>query len=145
MNILKVLTPNRERGNLGERAAARLLWRKGYRILEKNYTAADAEIDLIVYKRGITAFVEVKARNIKHLGSYLGRPSAAVTPEKQRKIIRTAEYYARRQEKKTRLRFDVVEVYLEDSRRGVKIKEIKHLEDAFNKNTAYDGYYPTGR
>ena len=42
-----------------------------------------------------------------------------------------------RYNEKTRIRFDVIEVYLEDFVLGVKIKEIKHLIDAFNKNTAY--------
>ena len=145
MNILKILTPQRQTGNLGERAALKLLRLKGYRILEKNYTANGAEIDVIAKRLGITAFVEVKARNIKSLGQYQSRPAAAVTPEKQRKIIRVAEHYARRRNLKTRMRFDVVEIYLEDTPRGVKIKDKKHLEGAFDKNTAYKGYIPKGK
>ena len=96
-----------------------------------------AEIDIIAQKDGVTSFVEVKARNIKNLGTYEPRPASAVTPEKQRKIIRTASYFLSRYTEKTRIRFDVIEVYLEDFVLGVKIKEIKHLIDAFNKNTAY--------
>lgn len=142
MNILKILTPNRERGNVGERAAVRLLRWHGYRILEKNYTANNAEIDIIARKKDVTAFVEVKARDVKHLGHYQARPASAVTPEKQRKIIKVADYYARRADLKTRMRFDVIEVYLEDTPKGVKVKEIKHLEAAFDKNTAYKGYHP---
>ena len=137
MNILKILTEKRKIGNLGERAAARHLRRKGYRIIKKNYTAADAEIDIIARKRDVLSFVEVKTRNIKHLGKMEARPASAVTPEKQRRIIRTAGCFLSRYNEKARIRFDVIEVYLEDSKRGVKIKEIKHLTDAFNKNTAY--------
>ena len=55
MNILKVLTPERRIGNLGERVAARHLRRKGYRILERNYTAAGAEIDIIAKKKLVRA------------------------------------------------------------------------------------------
>jgi len=137
MNILKILTDRRKIGNIGERAAARHLRRNGYRIIKKNYTAADAEIDIIASKGDILAFIEVKARNIKNLGSFEARPASAVTPEKQRKIIRTASCYLSRYHNNERVRFDVIEVYLEDAARGVKIKEIKHLTDAFNKNTAY--------
>ena len=137
MNILKILTEKRKIGNLGERAAARHLRKSGYRIIKKNYTAADAEIDIIARKRDVLSFVEVKTRNIKHLGKMEARPASAVTPEKQRRIIRTAGCFLSRYNEKARIRFDVIEVYLEDSKRGVKIKEIKHLTDAFNKNTAY--------
>ena len=145
MNILKILTPQRQKGNLGEKAAVNLLRLKGYRILEKNYTAQGAEIDVIAKRFGITAFVEVKARNVKSLGQYQSRPAEAVTPEKQRKIIRVAEHYARRNNIKTRMRFDVVEIYLEDTPNGTKIKDRKHLEGAFDKNTAYKGYIPKGK
>ena len=137
MNILKVFTEKRKIGNLGERAAVRYLRRRGYRVIKRNYTAVGAEIDIIASKDGVTAFVEVKARNVKYLGGYEARPASAVTPEKQRKIIRTASYFLSRYDEKTRVRFDVIEVYLEDSWHGAKIKEIKHLVDAFNKNTAY--------
>lgn len=137
MNILKIFTEKRKIGNLGERAAARHLFKSGYRIIKKNYTAAGAEIDIIARKRDVLAFVEVKARNIKHLGSFEARPASAVTPEKQRKIISTASYFISRYNSECRIRFDVIEVYLEDSKSGVKVKEIKHLTDAFNKNTAY--------
>ena len=137
MNILKILTEKRKIGNLGEQAAIKYLRKNGYRIIRKNYTAVGAEIDIIAQKDGVTSFVEVKTRNIKNLGTYEPRPASAVTPEKQRKIIRTASYFLSRYTEKTRIRFDVIEVYLEDFVLGVKIKEIKHLIDAFNKNTAY--------
>ena len=142
MNILKILTKNRQTGDLGENEAVKLLRRKGYRILERNYTASGAEIDIIARKKNITAFIEVKARNIKNLGKIEARPASAVTPEKQRKIIKVAGYYSRRRVKDCRLRFDVIEVYLEDTENGQAVKDIKHLEGAFDLNTAYSGYRP---
>ena len=142
MNILKILTSERKTGNLGELRAVKLLKRKGYKILERNYVACGAEIDIIAKKRGITAFVEVKTRNLKHIGHYELRPASSVTPEKQQKIIKVANYYRRRHMDDTRIRFDVIEVYLEDESKVMKVKDIKHLESAFNFNTAYDGYHP---
>ena len=141
MNILKILTPQRRIGNLGERAATKLLCRKGYKILKNNYTALGSEIDIIARKGNVTAFIEVKTRNVKNLGMAEARPGSSVTPEKQRKIIKTAGYYTAHHPSDTRLRLDVIEVYLEGEGKQVKVKDIKHIEGAFDKNTAYNGYY----
>ena len=142
MNILKVLTPKRKIGNLGEREAAKFLTKNGYRILEKNYTANGYEIDLISSRDNVTAFVEVKTRNIKSIGYKEARPASSVTPEKQRKIIKAATHYIAHHRPNSRLRLDVVEVYTEDGTNGrPRIKEIKHIEGAFNKDTAFDQKY----
>ena len=141
MNILKILTPKRIIGNMGEKEAVKLLRKKGYRILKQNYTALGAEIDVIARKDDVTVFVEVKTRNIKHLGYREARPASSVTPEKQRKIIKVANYYSSHNRTDTRLRFDVVEVYTEDTDKGLKIKELKHLENAFDINSAFDAKY----
>ena len=141
MKILELLTPKRIIGNLGEREAVRFLRKKGYKILEKNYVAGGAEIDIIAQKDNVTAFIEVKTRNVKNLGYKEARPGSSVTPEKQRKIIKTAGFYNSRNPQKTRLRLDVIEVYVEGSGKKVKVKEIKHIEGAFDKNTAFDKSY----
>ena len=141
MRILEILTPKRIIGNLGERAAVKYLRKNGYKILKKNYTALGYEIDIIARRESITAFVEVKARDIKHLGHKEARPGSSVTPEKQRKIIKAAGYYSAHHPSDTRLRLDVIEVYLEDHGRGKRVKEIKHIEGAFSKDTAFDAKY----
>ena len=140
MRILDILTPKRRIGNFGEREAVRLLRKKGYKILKRNYTALGAEIDIIAQKNRVTAFIEVKTRNVKHLGYREARPGSSVTPEKQRKIIKAASYYSSHYPSDTRLRLDVIEVYLEDSPR-LKVKEIKHIEGAFDKSCAFDKKY----
>ena len=141
MNILKVLTPNRKIGNFGERRALWHLVKKGYRILETNYEARGAEIDIIARKKKITAFIEVKTRNIKYLGYKEARPASSVTPEKQRKIIKAASYFITHHPTDTRLRLDIIEVYTENTNGRIRIKEIKHIENAFDKNTAFDSKY----
>ena len=141
MNILKVLTPKRIIGNFGEREAAKFLCRKGYKIIEKNYTANGAEIDIIAKRENVTAFVEVKTRNVKNLGQIESRPASSVNPEKQRKIIKVANYYRTHKRPDTRFRFDVIEVYIEDGIFNKKVKEIKHLERAFDLNSAFDQKY----
>lgn len=141
MNILKILTPKRIIGNFGERQAAKLLRKKGYKILEQNFTANNAEIDIIASRDGITAFVEVKTRSIKSLGQWETRPASSVTPEKQRKIIKAANYYRTHKRPETRFRFDVIEVYIDDETFVKKVKDIKHLEGAFDLNSAFDKNY----
>ena len=141
MKILDILTPKRLTGNLGERAAVRLLRRTGYRILEKNYVALGSEIDIIASKRGVTAFIEVKTRNIKSIGLKEPRPASAVDSEKQRKIIKVASYYTAHHPSKNRYRFDVIEVYVEGEGKGQRVKETRHLEACFDKSTAFDSKY----
>ena len=141
MKILSILTPKRLTGNFGEREAARLLRRKGYRILERGYVALGSEIDIIAMKGGVTAFVEVKTRNIKSIGLKEPRPASSVDGEKQRKIIKVAGYYKAHHPSDTRYRFDVIEVYVEGEGRSQRVKEIRHLEGCFDKNTAFDSKY----
>ena len=59
MNILKVLTERRIAGNFGEGEAARLLKKKGYKILAKNYVGKDGEIDIIASDAEFIVFTEV--------------------------------------------------------------------------------------
>ena len=50
------------RGHLAEALAAALLFAKGYRLVARRYRTPLGEIDLIVKRGRIVAFVEVKAR-----------------------------------------------------------------------------------
>ena len=65
-------------GRRGEGIAARYLRRCGYRILERNFRAAGAEIDLVAADRETLVFVEVKARS----SGALGTPAEAVDARK---------------------------------------------------------------
>jgi putative endonuclease len=99
--------------------------------------ADGAEIDLIVKKRNLIAFVEVKTRSISSLGKKEARPASSVNAEKQKKIIKAAGRYVGHRHKGVRKRFDIVEVYVDSSKRKTRVIEIKHLENTFNINTAY--------
>ncbi len=135
MKILEILTQRRITGNIGERCAVKFLKKKGYKILERNYVAAGNEIDIIAAKDGMVVFVEVKARTIGRENPREPRPASAVNAEKQRKIISAASYYKKRSAADKKIRFDIIEVYLEDTKRGKKPNEIKHLIGAFDLNT----------
>ena len=143
MNILKVFTDKRRKGNVGEDAAAKFLRKNGYKILERNFVGDGSEIDLIAKNRkdGTTVFVEVKTRSVDKTGSYESRPAAAVTPEKQRTIIFASKIYMSRMRLKTKMRYDVIEVLLENIDGKEKIADIRHLISAYDYNTAYDAKY----
>ena len=136
MKILELLTPKRIIGNVGERAAARYLRKRGYKILERNYVYGGHEIDIIARRGNITAFIEVKTRTIGHENPKESRPAAAVTKEKMRRVIDTAHGYMFENGCPTRKRLDIIEVYLSEQKR---VKEIKHLEGAYTKDTAGSG------
>ena len=140
MNILKILTEKRRIGNFGERAAAGLLRKKGYKILERNYVSENAEIDLIARDSEFTVFIEVKTRKHGTDNPSEPRPASAVTPEKQRAIIGAARGYLACNPSHRRARFDVVEVYYDGEGRRRIVREMQHLEGAFNLDTATKGY-----
>ena len=95
-------------GNAGEDAAADYLVRNGYTVLCRNYRVPVGEIDLIVRKKGVTVFTEVKTRRSLRCGE----AALAVNYYKQQKIIRTAQWYIRANNlDDTPCRFDVMEVY----------------------------------
>ena len=137
MEILKIDTEKRKLGNFGERAAAKALKKRGYRILEKNYAPEDGEIDIIAIKDGTTAFIEVKTRHVSDARSprIEPRPASAVTPRKQRSIIETAKIYLA-SHRDTRVRFDIVEVYVEGDAPNWRAVDVKHLIGAFDRDSA---------
>ena len=138
MNILKVFTRQRKIGNFGEAAAAKLLKKKGYKILERNYVAFSSEIDIIAENKTTLAFIEVKTRTVEKENPREARPASAVTPDKQRKIINAAKCYIATHRTEKRISLDVIEVYLtSDGRKGSVI----HIENAFNRNSAYEREY----
>ncbi len=86
------MNPPRDLGLLGERLAASYLERLGYRILERNYRSGHREVDLIVRRGNLVAFVEVKAR----AGEGFGHPLEAITALKRREVERVARTWRRR-------------------------------------------------
>ena len=94
-------------GKLGEDLACDELCRRGYVILARRHRTRFGEIDVIARHKAMIVFVEVKAR--RHDG--FGGAGAAVTPWKQRRIVRMAsDYLARQGLLEAPCRFDVVAI-----------------------------------
>ena len=114
---------SREIGRMGEALAADLLRRRGYQVIGNQYRCRFGEIDLIVRKRGLLCFVEVKTRaNVA-----VGLPREYVDRRKQERIRATAAMYLKQKGLDCPVRFDVAEVYLNDGEKP----RIEYLENAF--------------
>ena len=116
-------------GPEGERVAADYLAKQGYRIIERNYRYHRNEIDIIARYRKTLCFIEVKTR----VSSEKGHPAEAVTPQKQKEIIKAARaYLAFCGEGEIDCRFDVVAVLvnsMEENRIASFV--VEHFIDAF--------------
>jgi len=114
---------NRSLGASGEAVAADWYEGHGYEILERNWRRREGEVDLIVRKRRVVAFVEVKTRTTDAFGT----GAEAVLPAKQRRIRRLASrWLAELTPSSGRslvdLRFDVVDITAD---------QVDVIEDAF--------------
>ncbi len=100
-------------GALGERLAAKWLWRQRWKILWKNYRAeTGGESDLVCRDRDTLVFVEVKTRTSREFGN----PADAVDDAKEALLLRAAMDWLRRLAiDEPPYRFDVVEVVLSES------------------------------
>lgn len=114
-------------GRLGEDLACKLLWRRGFRILERGFRGRRGEIDIIAEKDGRIRFVEVKTRSSDSLGA----PEERVDAEKQRVLQETAEIYLSkfREAPAAGVQFDVVGQIV-DPAKG-RVIEQKMIENAF--------------
>jgi putative endonuclease len=76
-------------GRRGEDAAVARYVGAGYRVVARNWRCRLGELDLVLIRRALLVFCEVKTRR----GSALGGPFEAVGWQKQRKLHRLAEAF----------------------------------------------------
>ncbi len=83
------------RGAAAEQLAARYLQVRGLKILARNLRCKAGELDLVCLDGAVLAIVEVRQRGSAEYGGALG----SVTWVKQRRILRTAQYFLRREKR----------------------------------------------
>ncbi len=123
-----------EIGRKGERIAARYLRRNGYRVLARNLYCGKNELDLIAQNKEYVIFVEVKTRSFDTADLAVAeeqRPAYAVNAQKRKRTVEAARKYLYEHPNKRCPRLDVIEVYLDRSRR-LKPFSINHIEGAFD-------------
>jgi putative endonuclease len=110
-------------GALGERVAERWLMGRGWRVLARRYRVGHRDIDLIVRRDEVVAFVEVKTRNSPGFGG----PVCAVGRGKRRHLWRAATIWIDRHgEPGLEYRFDVIGVLAAGG-----LIRVAHVENAF--------------
>lgn len=115
---------NAELGRRGEDAAARFLHRHGYEILERNWTCAAGEADIIARDGDCVVFVEVKTRASVDKGF----PSEAVDRHKRSKYEKIAALFlAQYDVVDVPVRFDVVSLVVVSENRAM----LRHHINAF--------------
>lgn len=118
-------------GAAGEARAARYLEDRGYRILERNVRYEGVELDLIVARSRLVAFVEVKTRRCDRFGA----PELAVDFAKQARLVRAAVGWLREHPRRAHtIRFDVVSCRVRGHEPHAEW-EITHLPGAFEAGT----------
>ncbi len=106
-------------GKFGEDVAERYLIQKGYRIISRNFSCRQGELDIIAEYNEYLVFIEVKTRS----NFLYGKPVEAVDKYKRQHMYRVAKYYLHIHGWENRfVRFDVIEVYIE---RG--IARVNHI------------------
>jgi putative endonuclease len=113
-------------GIIGEETAAKILEKKGFKIIEHNWRMGHLEVDLIAESKTDIVFAEVKART-----STFGdiRPEEYVDENKKRRMTAAANAYVRYRKIEKNLRFDIIGVLVNAETN--KIVYTNHIENAF--------------
>lgn len=112
-------------GQQGEKAAARYLRQRGYRIVSRGERNKLGELDLVAVDGRTIVFVEVKTRS----NHDAGHPAESIHADKQRRLTKLALSYLKRHDLlEESARFDVVAVTWADGQRRPRID---HFPNAF--------------
>jgi len=116
------MTEKQEFGRRGETLALAFYTEKKYTILETNWHLEHLEVDIIAKNEEYIVFCEVKTRS----GSILIEPQSSVTPQKQRHLIRAANYYVLKHRISLEVRFDIVSIIFNGEQHA-----LEHIPAAF--------------
>lgn len=114
-------------GHDAEQLACDYLTKRGLSLLARNFYCRGGEIDLVMLHGDSLVFVEVRYRR----RTAYGRAAETVSPRKQSRIIRCAQYYlTRHRQWNTAVRFDVVGIEGDPGQ-----PKIEWISDAFSAGT----------
>jgi putative endonuclease len=110
-------------GRAGEDAALQLYESLGFHLVARNWRCAVGELDLVVHRRGLLVFCEVKTRAAPEFGGGFD----AVTWQKRSRLRRLVEaFVASERPPYSHMRFDVASAQVRRDRVVVEL-----FEDAF--------------
>lgn len=112
---------NFKTGRIGESIAAIALEKKGYSILEQNFSNKFGEIDVIATDGNILVFVEVKTK----IGAEFGSPEDMISPGKLHRIRSMATMYTKGEDVPCRI--DVVAIVLDEENEVVRLTHYENV------------------
>ena len=114
-------------GKSGEDEAAKVLEKKGYKILDRNYRTRYGEVDIVARDGQTIVFVEVKKRRSNRYGS----AKEAIGQKKMKRLAMAAKDYILKHSeghaKGLNSRFDVVSIETHRDLNG----RVEHVKNAF--------------
>lgn len=114
-------------GVAAEQLAATFLMQHGLKLITQNYHCRFGEIDLVMQDGKTLVFVEVKLRSSNQFGG----AAASITPQKQQKMILTAQHYLQTQKLgDVACRFDVI-LMQSANLAATDLKHIEWIRNAF--------------
>jgi len=111
---------------LGETEAARMLEKKGFRIVERNWRMGHLEVDLIAESRTEIVFAEIKARTTT-FGNKM--PEEFVDETKRKRMVAAANAYIKYRKIEKNPRFDIIGILVNAETQEITYRN--HMENAF--------------
>ena len=138
----KVFTSKTQKvGEVGENIAVRFLVKRGFVILDRNYTKKWGELDIVVEKQGKIYFIEVKSvirdlpaqagtlNLVSHKTNNTFRPEENMHPRKLQRMARAIQTYllSRKNVQEKKWQVDLLIVYLDLNNKKAKIKVVENI------------------
>ena len=117
-------------GIKGEEEAAKMLEKKGFKIVEHNWRMGHLEVDLIAENKQMIVFAEVKARTTTY-GDKM--PEEYVDENKKRRMIASANAYIKHTHSEKAIRFDIIGILIDAQTNEITYRG--HMENAFQPTT----------
>ena len=114
-------------GALGENMAFRFLVKRGFRILDRNYSKKWGEIDIVAEKDKIFRFIEVKSIVSYETNRY--RPEENVHYQKLKRLSRVIQTYLldKKVSYETEWQIDVLAVFLDLENKKAKFRFTENI------------------
>lgn len=120
--LINTMAEHNKLGKKGEEIAVAHLQERGYVILETNWRAQSAEIDIIAKKGNTLVVVEVKTRS----SIEYGLPQDFVKPAQIQRLVKAIDQYITIKNLDLEVRFDIIAI-----NKIFSDYNVEHIEDAF--------------
>jgi len=117
-------TEKRKTGDIGENIACEFLKRRGFEIIERNYSKKWGEIDIVTQKGGLIHFIEVKSVANNNPGY---KPEDNMHPWKLKRLSRAMQTYLLDKKLDCDWQLDLVTVKIDHQNRSARVELIENI------------------